>query len=297
MDQIDKVKTLIRDRTARAELPLDERRTLMDRNVQVFPLPADVRVEPADLGGLAAEWAIPGKADPGRALLYFHGGGYVIGSPASHRHLTGRLAIAARARVLSVDYRLAPEHPFPAAVNDGLQSYRWMLDQGMDPHHLAVGGDSAGGGLALAALLRAREEGLAMPAAVIALSPWTDLTCESPTYESRRQADPMIEKSGITAMAELYLHGADPRNPLASPLFADLTGLPPLLIQVGNDEVLLDDAREIERRARAAGVDARLEVWERMFHVWQAFYQMLPEGEDAIGRLGAFLTERWLQKS
>lgn len=295
MDQVDKVKMLIHERSARAELPLDERRALMDGNVQVFPLPAGVRVKPADLGGLAAEWAIPDKADPGRTLLYFHGGGYVIGSPASHRHLTGRLAMAARACVLSVDYRLAPEYPFPAAVEDGLQSYRWVLDQGTDPQNLALGGDSAGGGLALATLLRAKAEGLAMPAAAIALSPWTDLTCDSPAYESRKDADPMIGKSGIVEMANLYLNGADPRDPLASPLFADLTGLPPLLIQVGNDEVLLDDARGIERRARAAGVDARLEVWDRMFHVWQAFYQMLPEGEDALDRLGAFLTERWVE--
>lgn len=291
---IARLKELVRERSKRAELPLAERRKVMDGNAQQFPMPAGVAVEAADLGGLRAEWHIPaGLAGERRTILYFHGGGYVMGSPVSHRHITGRLALAAQARILSVDYALAPEHPFPAAVKDGVKAYRWLLDQGQAPHLIAIAGDSAGGGLTMATLLAARDEGLPMPAAASLISPWSDLTCGTGTYVSRAEADPMITPDGIRELAAIYLAGADPRDPLASPNFADLKGLPPMLIQVGDDEVLLDDSLHLAARAREAGIEVRLDVAPGMIHVWHAFYQMLPEGEAAIVSIGDYLAAHW----
>lgn len=290
---IDRLKGLVRERAKRGALPLDERRRVMDGNAVQFPVPAGVAIEAAEVAGLGAEWALPGGAGDAPVLLYFHGGGYLVGSPVSHRHLTARIALAARSRVLSVDYALAPEQPFPAAVTDGLKAYRWLLERGHAPETIAIGGDSAGGGLTVATLLAARDGGLPMPAAATLISPWTDLTCSTGSYVSCAHLDPMIDAPGIRETAAAYLNGADARDPLASPNFADLAGLPPMLIQVGSDEVLLDDSRHLDARARAAGVDARLEVWDGMIHVWHAFYQMLPEGEDAIEALGAWLAARF----
>ncbi|MBO6635161.1 alpha/beta hydrolase [Parvibaculum sp.] len=290
---IDHLKELVRERSRRAEMPLEERRAVMDMNSEMFPVPEGVAVEPADLGGLKGEWSIPAKAEKAPVLLYFHGGGYLIGSSRSHRHLTSRLALASNARVLSVDYALAPERPFPAGVKDGVKSYRWLLDKGYAPEEIAIGGDSAGGGLTMATMLAARDEGLPMPAAAILISPWTDLTCDTETYKSKADADPMITPENIRETAATYLAGAAASDPLASPNLADLKGLPPMLIHVGSDEVLLDDSRDLEKRAIAAGVDAEIEIWDGMIHVWHAFYQMLPEGEQAIERMGAYLSVKW----
>jgi acetyl esterase/lipase len=194
---------------------------------------------------------------------------------------------------LSVEYALAPEQPFPAAVSDGVKAYRWLLDRGHAPGAIAIAGDSAGGGLTAATLIAARDQGLPMPAGAALLSPWSDLTCDTETYVTREASDPSIAPDGIREMAKIYLAGADPRNPLASPNFADLAGLPPLLIHVGSEEVLLHDARILAERARAAGVDVRFEVWDRMFHVWHAFYQMLEEGDAALRKVASFLGERF----
>lgn len=288
-----KVKGLLRERMKRAVLPLEERRAMMDRNSEVFPLPAGIVAKPADLDGLKAEWTMPEHLEGGPVLLYFHGGGYVQGSSRSHRHVAGRLAQLTQTRVLSVDYALAPEHVFPAAVHDGLKSYKWLLGQGLSPRSIGMAGDSAGGGLVMATLLAARDAGLAMPAAAVLICPWTDLTCDTPSYKSRADVDPMTSEAGLKASAEIYLAGADPRDPLASPNFADLSGMPPLYIQVGNDEVLLDDARHLAERAKSFGVDVRIDIYEHMFHVWQAFYQMLPQADEALTRIGTFLRKAW----
>lgn len=294
---VDEVIALLRARGRRGDVPLAERRVVMDQNTKVFPVPAGIAIEAVDLGGLKAEWMLPGGASSsstaGPVLLYFHGGGYVIGSALSHRHITGELARLTNARVLSVEYALAPERPFPAAVTDGVKAYRWLLDRGHAPNAIAFGGDSAGGGLTAATLIAARDQALPMPAGAILISPWSDLTCDTETYVTREACDPMIAPAGIREMARLYLAGADPRDPLASPNFADLAGLPPLLIHVGSEEVLLHDARILAGRARAAGVDVRFEVWDRMFHVWHAFYQMLEEGDAAMRKVALFLGERF----
>ncbi len=294
---VERLKHLVRERAKRGALSLEDRRKIMDGNAEQFPVPAGVAIRRADLGGLGAEWAIPDgltdEAGAGNTLLYFHGGGYVVGSTVSHRHIVSRIALAAKARVLSVDYALAPENPFPAAVKDAVKAYRWLLDQGQKPEQIALAGDSAGGGLAAATLLAAREEGLPLPAGAALISPWSDLTCATGSYETRAEADPMIMPEGIRELANVYLTGADPRDPLASPNFGNLAGLPPLLIQVGDDEVLLDDSRNLAARAREAGVDVELEVAPDMFHVWHAFYQMFTPGEEAIERMGSWLAARW----
>lgn len=294
---VERLKHLVRERAKRGALSLEDRRKIMDGNAEQFPVPAGVAIRRADLGGLGAEWAIPDgltdEAGAGNTLLYFHGGGYVVGSTISHRHIVSRIALAAKARVLSVDYALAPENPFPAAVKDAVKAYRWLLDQGQKPEQIALAGDSAGGGLAAATLLAAREEGLPLPAGAALISPWSDLTCATGSYETRAEADPMIMPEGIRELANIYLTGADPRDPLASPNFGNLAGLPPLLIQVGDDEVLLDDSRNLAARAREAGVDVDLEVAPDMFHVWHAFYQMFTPGEEAIERMGSWLAARW----
>jgi epsilon-lactone hydrolase len=229
----------------------------------------------------------------GRVVLYLHGGGYVIGSPRSHRHLAAAIATAGQAAALLLDYRLAPEHPYPAAVDDAAAAYRWLLDQGIAPGQIVIAGDSAGGGLTVAALLALRDARLPQPAGGVCISPWVDLTCSGASYRTKAGADPIVQRTGVEEMARAYLGAAAPRTPLASPLFADLRGLPPpLLIHVGSDEVLLDDSTQLADRARAAGVDATLEVWDRMIHVWHWFLPMLDEAQDAVDGIGRFIRMR-----
>jgi epsilon-lactone hydrolase len=239
-----------------------------------------------------AEWVVAAGADSDRVLLYLHGGAYQIGSPATHRHMVALLSGAAGARVLSVDYRLAPEHPFPAALDDAVTAYRWLLATGTDRGVLALAGDSAGGGLALATLVALRDAGEAMPAAAVVLSPWTDLALTGESLRTRADADVLIKPGGMAETAEAYLAGQDPRHPYASPLYADLHGLPPLLIHVGDAEVILDDSTRLAARARDHGVDVTLEVWDEMPHVWHAFAGLLPEADQAIERIGGWLSGR-----
>lgn len=280
-----------------AKLPptesLADRRAMYDRAERVFTLPPDSRAEPVTAGGRPAEWIRPAGAREDAAVLYLHGGGYVIGSPRSHRHLAEALARSAGISCLLPDYRLAPEHPFPAAVDDALAAYRWVLEEKkITPGRIAIAGDSAGGGLTVATLVSSREARLPSPGAGVCISPWTDLTCSAASYRIKAAVDPMVNLPDITAMARDYLGAADPRTPLASPLFADLRSLPPLLIHVGSEEVLLDDASGLAERARAAGVEATLEVWEQMIHVWHWFLPWLDEARAAVDKIGGFLRSR-----
>ena len=268
---------------------LDAQRAQYDKAERFFKLPPDVTVEPVRVGGLPAEWlrAAGGRADA--TVLYLHGGGYAIGSAKSHRHLAAAIAKAAGARALLVEYRRAPEQPFPAAVEDAVASYRWLLASGQAARRIVVAGDSAGGGLAVATLLALRDAGAALPAAAVCISPWVDLTCSGASYQTKAASDPMVTREGVARMAAWYLAGADPKTPLASPLYADLRGLPPLLVHVGSEEVLLDDARQLAAEARVVGVEATLAVWPEMVHVWHWFLGMLDEAQTAVDEIGAFV--------
>ena len=254
--------------------------------------PAGATCTPVEAGGVSAEWSVADGAAEDKVILYVHGGGYVMGSAGSHRDMTSRLSKASGARVLSLNYRLAPEHPFPAPVDDTVAAYKWLLAQGISPSNIAVAGDSAGGGLAFGALLAIRDAGEPLPAAGIGISPWVDMEGTGESMTTRAAVDPVVQKEGLLGMAKLYLGDADPKNPLAAPLHGNLAGLPPLFIQVGDSETLLDDSNRITERARKAGVDVTLKVWDEMPHVWHLFAPILPEGQQAIDEIGAFFKEQ-----
>jgi monoterpene epsilon-lactone hydrolase len=234
-------------------------------------------------------WCQPDDGVFHRSILYLHGGGYLAGSASAWKGLTGELALRCRARVLSLDYRRAPEHPFPMAVEDALVAYRWLLDQGISPESLAIAGDSAGGGLALATLFAAREAKLPMPAAIYLISPWADLDLAGSTILTKADADPLATPDALHSMADTYLGGHDRRDPLASPLYGDLAGLPPMLIQVGSEETLLDDSVRLAGRAGAAQVAVRLEIYPHLFHDFQVWHAQLAEARDALARAANFI--------
>ena len=252
--------------------------------------PAGVHVEPANCP-TPAEWLTPPGTMQAGALLYIHGGGFVFCSPATHRGLVGRLSAASRVRALSLDYRLAPEHPSPAGLEDCLAAYRWLLDAGTPPEQVVFGGDSAGGNLTLALLLAARQAGLPLPSGAVCLSPVTEMSGAFSSRRSLAQADPILPPE-TKAWGDSYLAGADPLQPLISPYYADLHGLPPILIQVGSEEILRDDAVLFAEKARRCGVEVRLEVYEGMWHVFQAAGAVLPEARQAVRSAGAFIRER-----
>jgi monoterpene epsilon-lactone hydrolase len=250
---------------------------------------AAVTCERVSAGGVDGEWISPADAPEDKAILYFHGGGFRIGSVTSHRDLIAQIALASGCRVLAINYRLAPEYRFPAALDDALAAYGWMLDRGLKSTNIAFAGDSAGGNLVLAAMLAVRDRRLPLPASAVLMSPWTDLAATGPSYVTRAEADPIHQRPMILALARNYLGGqGDPYDPLVSPLYADLQGLPPLLIQVGDRETVLDDSVMFADMARAAGIDVSLEVWDGMIHVFQMFGE-LPEARQAIASIAGFL--------
>jgi len=276
----------------RPEIPIEVQRQRMRAFEQRVPrAPADTQSSETSLGGIPAIRIDRPETRAGCQILFLHGGGYATGSAALYRHITWRIVAAARARLVAIDYRLAPEHPFPAAIDDAKSAWRALLDEGVNPRRCAIIGDSAGGGLALALALRLRDERAPLPAAIVAISPWTDLAI---TGNSCRPgtSDPMLESRDLGSLAARYLAGADPRDPYASPLYGDARGLPPTLLQVGSDEILRDDAERMAERMCEAGCDVTLEVWPRMPHVWHAFAPMMPEASRAIVRVGAFV-QRW----
>lgn len=286
-EDIQNVRALLAANPLMEDVTIEETRLAFDQMGQSFPLPEGISVSSADAEGINAEWLRASNASDEAVILYLHGGGYLIGSLASHRHLCASLSRASGASVLALDYRLAPEHPFPAALEDALAAFHWLLQQGAKASQVVIAGDSAGGGLTLATLLALRDEGTELPAGGVCLSPWVDLTNSSESFT--KIADPILKKAELNLMAQAYLHGQDLKTPLASPLFADLRGLPPLLIQVGTEEHLYDDSIRLEARAKEAGVTVTLEVWEEMIHIWHFFYPMLREGREAIARIGDFV--------
>jgi phosphinothricin tripeptide acetyl hydrolase len=263
-------------------------RKIYDAAERAFDLPQGITVSAVECGGRPGELLQPAGGGQ-RAMLYLHGGGYVLGSPKSHRHMIAALALAADAVVLVPDYRLAPEAVFPAALDDAVAAYEWLLERGWRPDQIAMAGDSAGGGLCLATLLHLKDQGAALPAAAICISPWTDMTVSGASHQSKADVDPMVKSASLRHYGELYCGGRALDDPALSPLFGDLSGLPPLLIQVGSDEILLDDARELHLRAKAAGTDSTLEVWQGMFHVWHWFGHYLDEAAAATGKIADFM--------
>jgi monoterpene epsilon-lactone hydrolase len=250
------------------------------------PSPVGARHQPGRVGGVAGDWVSSGGV-PAGTLLYLHGGGYFACSPATHRAITGALANRGF-RVFAADYRLAPEHPFPAAVDDALSVYKALLADGASPHTMVIAGDSAGGGLVLATLLAVKAAGLPMPSSALLFSPWTDLAATGESLKTNRRRDPMLRGERILEATGFYVNGADPKNPLISPLYGDLSGLPPLCIQVGDGEVLRDDSTRLADRAKVAGVKVYLKIWKNVPHVWQLFQFFLPEAREAVAEANAF---------
>jgi acetyl esterase/lipase len=277
----------------RLELDVHQERAAFEALAATFESLIDAHCTAVAADGVPAEWILPEGVSDDRIVLYLHGGSYSAGSSHTHCSLISNVADAVGARALALNYRLAPENPFPAAVEDALTAYRWLLSSRVPAARIAVVGDSAGGGLALALLVAARDAGEPMPAAAVCLSPWTDLAGSGESWTANLGADLIIERDKLLASARWYLGDADPRTPLASPLYADFTGLPPLLIQVGSEEILLSDAAGVAERAEAAGVAVTLEVWEGMQHVWQFSAKLLPEAGQAIERIGAFTRRAW----
>jgi epsilon-lactone hydrolase len=255
----------------------------------MFKPMGDIRSDPVMASGVPAEWIVPQGIPTRGVILYLHGGSFNSGSIASHRTLAGNVALASRARILLIDYRLAPEHPFPAGLEDAAAAYEWLLSQGTAAGQIVLAGDSAGGNLTLALLVRLRDLGRPLPAAAVCLSPNPDLTYSGESWVSNAKKDVMIEERKERQAVEIYLLKADPRNPLASPSFADLRGLPPLLLQVGSYEVLRSDVERFAEKARQDGVQVALEVWPGMQHEWQFTARILPEGRRAIDRIGRFV--------
>ena len=268
---------------------LAERRERLVSLFTRYPVATDVFVESVEINGVGGEWTITPVADPTRVVMFLHGGAYISGGLATHRHLVAQVGREARTRTLALDYRLAPEHPYPAAVDDAIAGYEFLLAQGYEPANIALAGESAGGGLALATLVSLRDMGIAMPACAWLSSPWVDLEMTGETIVSKADVDPLIAKPYLLEAAAAYLHGADPRSPLASPLHADLRELPPMLIQVGTAETLLDDSMRLARLAAQADVRVTLEAWPEMIHAWSLFYQELEAGRQSLASMGAFV--------
>ncbi len=287
--ELQEVLQLIRERVSKEPQPIETMRAEFETNAKMFKVAEEIRCETVRIGQFEAEWITPPKSIDGRVLLYLHGGGYVMGSINTHREMVSRICRAGALRGLIPAYRLAPKHPYPAALEDAVSVYQWLLAEGQDPRQMVIAGDSAGGGLAVAALAALRDRGSPLPAACVCISPWVDLEGIGASIVTKADVDPIVQREGILFMAKTYLSGADPRTPFAAPLYANLRGLPPMLIQVGTSEILLDDAKRLAAHAKEAGVEVVLEIWDEMFHVWHFFASLLPEGREAIDHIGQFV--------
>lgn len=273
---------------------VDELRSLNDMMESLGSEPPGVDFEEIDLEGIRGMWATPENALNDRVLLYMHGGGGVFGSMKSHRKLVGHLAKSIGCKALNLDYRLAPEHPFPAAVEDSAKAFVWLLKLGIKPQHIAVAGESIGGSLCLACIEHLRSQGHPLPSAVVMMSPWTDLTLTGESITTCDSVDPICPRPFLQLCADIYLSGQDARSPLASPLYAEMKGFPPMYIQIGTCETLMDDSVRLVDRARAVGVEVRFDVFPEMYHLFQLAMGNMPEADEAVERIGKWL-QRWLQ--
>ena len=269
---------------------IEEQRANLELLASILTLPVDVNVERLDVDGVPAEWITTPGASEQQVILYLHGGYYVSGSCNTHRDLVSRISRASKACVLLIEYRLAPEHPFPKGLEDAIKAYNWLVStKKISQKNIIIAGDSAGGGLTLATLLKLKNMKTELPIAAICLSPWTDLAITGDSIKTKSEEDPALTPERTEYCAKLYLGEENPQSPLASPLYGDLKGLPPLLIQIGTAEILLDDSLRLAKHAKEAGVDVKLEVWEDMIHVFQAYAEVSPEGQDGINKIGEFI--------
>jgi acetyl esterase/lipase len=291
--QMENLINFIRQsRGDQVDVSVEATRAAFEQIASMVQVPKDAKCEPVSAGGVPAEWISVPESIHEKVMLYFHGGGYVAGSINSHREYCVRLARASKTRVLLIGYRLAPEHPFPAALEDAIKAYQWLIStEEILPKNLVIGGESAGGGLTVATLLKLRDENMELPVAAVSLSPFMDLAVTGETVKTKVDVDPLTTQELLELDSNLYLAGEDARNPLASPLYADLKGLPPLYIQVGSAELLLDDSIRFVDTAKAAGVDVKFEIWDDMIHMFQMFAAMAPEGQDGINKIGEFVLE------
>jgi monoterpene epsilon-lactone hydrolase len=288
--EIEAIRALLSSKPRPVEWP--ERRKRLDEVGSVWPVADGVKLTAVDVDGVPSEWSIVPGSDSSRVMMFFHGGGYCSGSIASHRRLVTEAGRAAGVRTLAIGYRLAPEHPFPAGYDDIMTAWRFLRDQNIAAAHIAIGGDSAGAGLALALIGRLRDAQEELPGCVWLISPWTDLTMSGPTLSSKEAVDPLIHKQYLIELADAYLPaGMDRKDPRVSPLYADLNGFPPTLIQVGSAETLLDDATRFAAVAGAADVRVTLEIWPHMIHAWPLWNAHLEPGRLALASAGAFIRE------
>ena len=285
--EIDVIRGILQSQPRPADLA--ERRLRLDALGTRYKVAADVEIQPVLANGVAAEWTTTPQANKTRVIMFLHGGGYISGSITSHRHMIAEAGRQVGARSFAVDYRLAPEHPFPAALDDSLSAYRYLLETGHEPGNIILAGESAGGGLALATAVSLRDANLPLPGCLWCSSPWVDLTMSGRSMTGKSPVDPLIQKPYLQELATAYLHGGDPRAPLVSPLNADLRGLPPVLIQVGSAETLLDDSVRLAGVLGDADVAVTLQIWPDMIHAWHLFYQQVAAGRRALAALGSYV--------
>jgi len=290
LEQRETLDAILRQSAFPVGIDVNEQRRLLKELVSAQPLPADVTVTAAALGGVATAEVTVDGIEPRHVVLYFHGGVYLLGDAVSAANLASQIGRRTRAKVISVDYRLAPEHPYPAAVDDALAAYEALLHNGTAPADIVFAGESAGGGLAIATLVNARDHGLPLPAAAFVMSPYADLTLAGTTMDTKSKADPLLSRENLQPRVTDYTAGQDAALGLISPVFADLSGLPPLIIQAGTHEVLLDDATRLARQAATADVEVTLDITPAVPHVFQAYYPILDEATAALDRAGQLLS-------
>ena len=290
--QLDRVIGIMKDIRSNPPADIHEARAVLDQAFAVYPPASDVTIFEIDAGGVPCQWITASGVPQDRLIIYLHGGAYATCSPTTHKDLISRLSLASGTAALGVDYRLAPEYLFPAAVEDCLAAYNWALSHGFEPGNIVLAGDSAGGGLVVSVLLAARDSALPLPAAGVCFSPWVDLECTGESMSVNDHLDAFIKYEGLFARAQSYLGEADPKHPWASALYADLHGLPPLLIHVGSAETLLDDSTRLAILAKDSGVDVSFKIWDDMVHVWQLFASVLPEGQQSIDESGEFIRSK-----
>ena len=294
--EMENVIKILRESIQSMELSVEAVREGLDQLSTLSKLPKDVKCEPVNVGGIPAEWITTPGSNNNQVILYFHGGGFVAGSIKTHRDLVSRISRVSKARILIIDYRLAPEHPFPAGLDDCVSAYKWLInDEKIAPENIIVAGDSAGGGLTIGLFGKLKEENIPFPAAGVCLSPGTDATMSGESYRTKVELDPFLSPEICEFMMKQYLGDTDPRSPYLSVLTADLQGFPPLLIQVGSSEVLLSDSILLAERAKSFGVDVKLEIWDDMIHVFQAFAAFAPESREAIEKIGEFTRKIFAQ--